>query len=128
MVRNHISFSFETVFSHPSKISFLEKAELSGYRNYLYYIATDNCKINIERVKQRVAEGGYSVPEEKIKSRYNSSLNNLLPDLRDIYRGYIFDNSEQEPRLIAEVTPKGTLLLRAGNIPIWFDEYELNRL
>ncbi len=128
MVRNRISFSFETVFSHPSKISFLEKAELSGYRNYLYYIATDDCMINVGRVEQRVAEGGHSVPEEKIKSRYNSSLNNLLPALKHTYRAYIFDNSEQKPRLIAEVTPKGTLLLRTGNIPIWFDEYVLNHL
>jgi predicted ABC-type ATPase len=128
MVRDRISFSFETVFSHPSKISFLGKAKLSGYRNYLYYIATDNCEINVGRVEQRVAEGGHSVPEGKIRSRYNSSLKNLLPALKHTYRAYIFDNSGEESRWIAEVTPKGTLLLRTVNIPIWFDEYVLKQL
>ena len=128
MLYNLRSFTFETVFSHPSKIDFLMKAELSGYRNYLYYIATDNQEINVGRVKQRVTEGGHSVPEGKIRSRYNLSLNNLLPALKYTYRAYIFDNSGEESRWIAEVTPKGTLLLKTATIPIWFNEFVLNHL
>ena len=68
------SFTFETVMSSPDKVNFLAQAQKSGYRTYLYFIATNNPLINISRVKNRVTEGGHDVPKEKIVSRYYRSL------------------------------------------------------
>jgi predicted ABC-type ATPase len=39
------SFTFETVMSGIDKITFLKSAKEKGYRNYLYYICTDDDKI-----------------------------------------------------------------------------------
>ena len=72
-----ISFTFETVMSHPSKISFLKKALEEDYRVYLYYIATDDPEININRVNVRVAQQGHNVAPEVIRKRYYKSLKNL---------------------------------------------------
>lgn len=44
-----ISFTFETVMSHSSKVDLLSKAQSEGYRTYLYYVATDDPAINIIR-------------------------------------------------------------------------------
>lgn len=52
------SFSFETVMSHPSKVSFLKKAKENGFKTYLYFISTQDPSININRVKIRVSKGG----------------------------------------------------------------------
>lgn len=68
------SFAFETVMSHHSKIDFFAHARASGYRTYLYFIATDLSALNVERVKSRVALGGHDVPQEKIQQRYHRCL------------------------------------------------------
>ena len=123
-----LSFTFESVFSHPSKVEELQHANDLGYRVYVYFIATEAPAINVERVDLRVAQGGHSVPHEKIRSRYAASLTNLVPALRICHRAYIFDNSGDESRWIAEVTPKGTLLIRSATVPLWFKKWVLEKL
>lgn len=36
------SFTFETVMSSQDKVAFMREARLSGYRTYLYFVATDD--------------------------------------------------------------------------------------
>src|SRR5262245_53679372 len=43
------SFSFETVFSHPSKLEVLEEARRAGFELTLFFVAVDDPSINIER-------------------------------------------------------------------------------
>ena len=47
LLRQGISFTFETVMSHPGKVEFLSTAQKVGYRTCLYFIATDDPEINI---------------------------------------------------------------------------------
>ena len=62
LVASHASFSFETVMSHTKKIELLRSALSTGFRNYLYFVATEAPEINISRVQIRVKEGGHNVP------------------------------------------------------------------
>ena len=64
--------------SSPDKIDFLAEARRRGFRTYLYYVATVDPLININRVANRVRMGGHPVPEEKIVSRYARSLDLLV--------------------------------------------------
>jgi len=48
------SFCFETVMSHYSKIDLLKTAHQTGYKTYLYFVFTDNYKLNEARIKLRV--------------------------------------------------------------------------
>ena len=121
------SFSFETVMSHPSKIDLLKKALAHGFRNYLYYVATEDPEINISRVKIRVRAGGHDVAPGKIKSRYYRSLDNLLPAIRSTNRAFIFDNSGAEAALIAEVTAGKKIEIKNSNVPVWFKKYVLDK-
>lgn len=123
------TFSFETVFSHPDKVDFISKANSAGFRTYLYFIATESADINVERVKQRVALHGHGVPEDKIRSRYDNALKNLLPALRLAYKSFIFDNSSKQNRLFATVSPEKNITLVSGEkAPNWFVESVLNKL
>jgi predicted ABC-type ATPase len=119
------TFSFETVFSHRAKISFIEEANKKGYRTYLYFVSTNSPDINIERIKQRVEEGGHEVPESKVRSRYKRSLENLLPAMMLSYRTYIFDNSGKGCKLLAQVSPRKNLTLDTEHVPLWFKKYVL---
>lgn len=101
-----VSFSFETVMSHASKVNFLKQAQQLGYKTYLYYVATIDPKINIARVQQRVEQGGHDVPIDKIKKRYFESLKNLISAIDASDRAFIFDNSaggQQQAAFIAEI-------------------------
>lgn len=87
-------FSFETVFSHSSKIEIIENAIKAGYKVYLYFVSTESPEINKYRVKKvRVEEGGHDVPEDKIVSRYYRSLDFLYVAAQLSYQTFFFDNS-----------------------------------
>lgn len=55
--------------SSEDKIDVLKLARATGFKNYLYYIATDDPDINIQRVDNRIHTGGHAVPVEKIRQR-----------------------------------------------------------
>jgi predicted ABC-type ATPase len=120
------SFTYETVMSHPGKIDFFHKAKQNGFGVYLYYIATEDPEINISRVKIRVAQEGHHVSPEVITSRYHKSLQNLKSAVMQTKRAYIFDNSQTQARLIAEITDGTDVRLNdAVEIPGWVEEYLL---
>lgn len=87
-------FSFETVFSHESKLDIMRKAIEAGYKVYLYFVCTESPEINKFRIKQvRVKEKGHDVPEEKIAPRYYRSLDLMFDAAQLAYQAYFFDNS-----------------------------------
>lgn len=128
LLKQHKPFTFETVMSSPDKINFLAKAKELGYRNYLYFVATEDPAINIRRVQQRVRMGGHDVPHDKIVSRYYRSLDLLLSAIRLTNRAYLFDNSGENQVWVAEITNGEELTLRSDSQPFWFQQYILDRL
>lgn len=120
LLEEGISFTFESVMSSPDKVDFLAEAQASGFRTYLYYVATSSPEINIERVKHRVTMGGHGVPEPKITKRYHRSLELLFEAVVHTDRAYIFDNSGDTQTWIAEVTEGREVIMRAKSMPAWF--------
>lgn len=129
-LRLKISFTFETVMSHISKVEFLKEAQEQGFRTYLYYVATVDPEINIGRVHYRVQTGGHIVPEHKIRERYSRSLDLLMPAIEYSNRAYIFDNSSngQKASFVAEIEEAERLKLNPEieQFPKWFVYKVLN--
>ena len=117
-----ISFSQETVFSHPSKVAVLAKAREAGFRTNLYYVATDDAAINADRVARRYAQGGHDVPQEKIAARYGRSLVNIASALPHLSRAFFFDNSNAEMRYLASYDENAGFVLHVpvAGLPFWF--------
>jgi len=86
-------FSFETVFSHPGKLDIMRQAAEAGYKVYLYFVGTQNPDINVFRVQTRKMKGGHDVPEDKIRSRYYRSLDQLYDACQLAYQAFFYDNS-----------------------------------
>jgi predicted ABC-type ATPase len=118
-------FTFETVMSHESKVQFMAEAQQRGYRTYLYFIATDDVAINIDRVQQRVELGGHPVAEANINKRYPKSIALLRAACDAANRAFIFDNSGDAHRLVAEVTNGEELTAHTDSIPAWLAATEL---
>jgi predicted ABC-type ATPase len=122
------TFTFETVMSHRSKIDFMREARKRGYRVYLYFVATDDPAINIDRVHRRVLQGGHPVADEKVIDRYHKSIALMTEACEAAHRAYIFDNSGAKHKLLAEVTNFDTIRLEASVINPWLVETDLWRV
>jgi predicted ABC-type ATPase len=123
LIKSGQKLSFETVMSHPSKIDTLKFSAEKKYKNYLYFISTENVEINKSRVKERVLNGGHFVPENKIEERYFRSLELLKDAIKSTYRTFIFDNSESKSRLILDIHKAKTVTYQSEKIPKWVDKY-----
>lgn len=122
------SFTFETVMSSADKLQTFRQAQTLGFRNYLYYVATEDPLINVARIRHRVRTGGHSVPDDKVMERYHRSLALLLDAIRITNRAYIFDNSGPTKVWIAEITNGVDIVLRTNLIPNWFSRAVLEKL
>lgn len=129
-LRLKISFTFETVMSHSSKVEFLKTAQQQGFKTYLYYVATVDPEINIARVKYRVSAGGHNVPEQKIRDRYYRSMDLLIQAIEVTDRTFLFDNSSdgEKAAFLAEIEQAELLKLNPTifNFPVWFIEKVLS--
>jgi len=121
-IRQGMSYSQETVFSHPSKVAALAAAQASGFRTYLYFVATELPEINLGRVENRVGLGGHAVPPEKIVSRHALSIGQIPAALPHLSRAFFFDNSEATMRYLASWNPgEGLACVDNVALPSWFE-------
>ena len=120
-----LSFSFETVMSYHDKVDFMREARARGLRTYLYFVATDDPQINVDRVRLRVMEGGHHVAEHHVRERYGRSIALLEQACAASSRAFIFDNSDDKHRLIAQIADGDTLQLHAATLPRWFTQTSL---
>lgn len=66
----------------------------------IWYVGLASVDLHLERVRARVARGGHPIPEERIRTRYDRSRENLirlrlLPHVAELK---LFDNSrERDP-------------------------------
>lgn len=112
------SFITETVFSHPSKVDLVDEAIARGYLVHLHVILVP-VEVAVNRVAERVQDGGHDVPEQKIRERY-ARLWDLIARARSVAdRTEFFDNiTAQHPfHRIAEYDHG--LVMGEPDWPVW---------
>lgn len=115
-----LSFCFETVFSHVSKIDFVARAKSLGYEVILVFIHLDNPELNEARVSQRVSEGGHDVPAEKIHGRLPRTVKNIMKALPLVDSAFLLDNSTRDhPFRQIAVVHLGRKRILCDDIPAW---------
>ena len=120
LISQGVSFCFETVFSHESKIDFLAQAKANGYKIILIFIHLLDSSLNEARVKQRVSEGGHSVPVEKIHSRIPRTMKLIKTALSIVDEVRILDNSfKDDPFQQIIVMKSGKYEAKTDPLPGW---------
>jgi predicted ABC-type ATPase len=127
-IGKRLSFAMETVLSTHEKIDLMHDAKASGYEIVLIYITTQDPVINLGRVSARVAAGGHDVPEEKTLSRYERSMKLLPEAIRVADLAEVYNNSLENPVLIAEKTRKQEILVYPQKPPSRWTEKKIKRL
>lgn len=88
-----ISFNQETTLSGNGIIRDIQQAKQRGFKVQMYYVGVESADLAVERVANRVKQGGHGIEEDDIKRRYESSLKNLRNAIGLCDKVYIYDNT-----------------------------------
>ena len=104
LLKGKRSFAFETTLASKSFTRLIARAQSSGYRVTLLYVALPSAQLAKRRVARRVKEGGHSIPNNIIERRFYRSLENLMYRYRVVVdEWFVYDNSElKTPALVAQ--------------------------
>lgn len=103
LITAHQPFVAETVFSHPSKLALIDAAHSAAYTVVLHVLLVPE-QLAVERVRRRVAAGGHSVPEDKIRQRYGRLWPLVASAMVRADAATVYDNSHIEgPRIVARL-------------------------
>ena len=96
------SFALETTLAGLSYARQIPRWRDAGYAVALHFLALPDAEMAIERVAQRVRQGGHNIAEDVIRRRFIAGRANLpgycaLVDVWDVY-----DNSGIRPVLMKE--------------------------
>jgi predicted ABC-type ATPase len=117
------SFVRETAFSHPSRLALISRARDLGFEVVLYALCVDDPRRLLQRVSQRVREGGHAVPSHKVLERYPRVIDNFRRAVRIADLGLLLDGTDVAdggPRLIATVR-SGHMQLHNVVRPRWVE-------
>jgi predicted ABC-type ATPase len=122
------SFAMETVMSTPEKIELMREAKREKYHVHLEYVTTQSPTINLDRIHNRVLDGGHDVPEEKTLSRYDRSIQLLPEAMKTADTARVYNNSFEHPLLIAEKTKNYEILIYPQPFPSRWNAQKIMKL
>jgi predicted ABC-type ATPase len=92
------SFAFETTLSGLVYAKRIRRWREAGYHVTLFFLSLPNPQMAIDRVAERVRQGGHNVPSEVIRRRFDAGLLNFERVYRDAVDTWaMYDNAGDEP-------------------------------
>ena len=73
-----VDFAIETTLATRSYARLVRRAHTYGYKVHLIFLYLETEQQAIERVAQRVSNGGHSIPEQDIRRRFKRGIYNLI--------------------------------------------------
>lgn len=103
LIRARRPFIAETVFSHPSKLDLITEAHAAGFHVAVHVLLVPE-ELAVLRVARRVASGGHSVPEEKIRQRYQRLWALVRQAMIAADSAHVYDTSpHHRPVIVAQL-------------------------
>ena len=95
------SFAFETTLSGRGHLRRIQRWRSCGFHVTLLFLWLPSADFAVLRVRERVALGGHSVPDDVVRRRYHAGLDNF----RRLYalavdEWILFDNQGELPQMI----------------------------
>lgn len=95
-----VSFSIETTLATRSYLWLIKRAQSAGYKVNLIYFWLNSPRLAVNRVLQRVNEGGHNIPIPTIYRRYQSGINNLFNIYMSSVDYWMLADNSSSPRVI----------------------------
>lgn len=100
LIEGDKSFSIETTLSTRSYNKLVEKAHSRGFKVQLLFFWLPTPEHAIERVAQRVREGGHNIPVDVIRRRYKAGIENLFNIYMPIVDSWMLIENHSNPRVV----------------------------
>lgn len=118
LAKKRVDFAFETTLASRTFAPWIAGLLKTNYAFHLVFLWLPNEEFAIARVAERVRAGGHNVPEQTIRRRYHKGIRNFFRLYRSLADSWFFyDNSGEEPRLIAYSDKEHGLIV--NNSVIW---------
>ena len=78
LLAQKVDFAIETTLATRSYVQLVKRAHIIGYKVHLLFFYLESSEQAIQRVAQRVSEGGHNIPKDVIRRRYQRGLSNLI--------------------------------------------------
>jgi len=100
-VKKEVTFAVETTLSGLTYKKNIVAWQKLGYKVILYFFRLPTVEIAISRVKSRVLKGGHNIPEQDIRRRYESGMENFDKVYKNIVDYWVmYDASGTTPQEI----------------------------
>lgn len=113
-----VSFHQETTLPGATLLRCIKDAKNAGFLVRLYFVGVDSCDTAIERVHQRVAQGGHGIDDSVIRRRYQS-MPERLTELLPLCDAVIFYDNTLRFRQIG-IMRRGKIVDLDPDLPKWF--------
>ncbi len=105
------TLSFETTLAARSYSQRIPEWQALGYRVLLFFLWLPSEELAIERVANRVKQGGHNIPEPTIRQRYRRGLSNFNCLYRPVVDGWLLlDGSQFPPKEVARYEEQGQVI------------------
>jgi predicted ABC-type ATPase len=97
------SFAFETTLASRTFAPWLRNLAASGYDIHLVFLWLSSAELAIERVADRVRNGGHNIPVEVVRRRYLAGIRNFFSLYQSLTTTWvIYNSSGPQPTVVAE--------------------------
>lgn len=94
------NFAFETTLAGLGYLRHIRRWQSIGYRVSLYFLQLPSADLAVQRVAERVRQGGHDIPEPVIRRCFESGLANLKRYTQTVDKWAVYQNSASTPVLI----------------------------
>jgi predicted ABC-type ATPase len=116
-IAERLDFAFETTLGGSTMTRLLSQAAADGIEVRIWYVGLSSPQAHIDRVRQRVLQGGHDIPEADIRRRWRHSRVNLVRLLPALTELRVYDNSAQaDPSTGATPRPSLVVHVERGRI------------
>lgn len=100
-IEHRVSFAFETTLSGRAYARQIPQWRALGYRVELFFLSLPSADMAVQRVAERVRQGGHNIPENTIRRRYEAGQRLLTEVYQPLVDQWVlYDNAGEEPVLM----------------------------
>ena len=119
------SFAMETTLSGRTYRLLLKQAKAAGYATHLDFLVLPSVEDSIQRVANRVVQGGHNVPEADLRRRFRLGLQNLFTLYRPLCDTWNVYLNADDAMLAAHGTPDTLVVDNRARFEILVREFNL---
>lgn len=117
-----ISFTQETTLAGKRPVQMAKAARAAGYYVRLFYVGINTVEDALQRIEQRVKNGGHDIPKDDVLRRFNMRIESLISILKYCDEAIFYDN--QNGFVSVGEYRNGEIIPEGNYRPIWFADLQ----